>query len=355
VLWPGDTMASSSSYWNPVSGHEKPEVVSPGTCLTTTGLSGQQNCFGGTSSASPLTCGVATLLATADNTLLSQMTTVKAALMVSAWHNVEGAALLSDLDGAGSIHATAAHAVIRDKQWWYGDVTNADFQGGTLDVTMPLLRGEETRVIALWFSSASSSYSTDVLDLDVDLTVLDPSGVPVATAASAVDAFELAGFVADATGDYTIRLTKQRFDGLVEPLTVAWSTRVDTGTARLIYDTASPAFAVGQDPEFVVEERYTGAGKPYFAWTALQGATGLKLPGGYTMPIDYDLFSAIVITLPDFIGFLDGSGLGRFTFELPNQPQLVGLELHFGLLVLEPVAGVVINSLAPPIALVVGP
>ena len=33
-----------------------------------------------------------------------------------------------------------------------------------------------TRVVALWFSRAGSSYSTDVLDMDLDLTVLDPQG-----------------------------------------------------------------------------------------------------------------------------------------------------------------------------------
>ncbi len=111
-----DAMASSSSFLDPNEGHRKPELAAPGTgvATTSTGTMGLQLSFGGTSSASPLTCGVATLVASSDNTLLSEMTTVKAVMMVSAWNNVEGDPTFSDKDGAGGINAKAAHSVVRD-------------------------------------------------------------------------------------------------------------------------------------------------------------------------------------------------------------------------------------------------
>lgn len=84
------------------------------TCVTSTGTasSGLQNCFGGTSSAGPLVAGLGALLWSVNNRLLGEMTTRKAAFMASAWHNVEGEKLLSDRDGAGSVHAAAAHQLV---------------------------------------------------------------------------------------------------------------------------------------------------------------------------------------------------------------------------------------------------
>ena len=79
--WSGDAMASYSSYWDPAEGHEKPELASPGDGVATTSTSGTTSSFNGTSSASPLTAGVATLMATRDNTLMARPEAVKAVLM----------------------------------------------------------------------------------------------------------------------------------------------------------------------------------------------------------------------------------------------------------------------------------
>jgi len=100
-------MASYSSWWNPVEGHEKPEVVAPGDDVETTSTSAPWivSDFNGTSSASPLTMGVATLLVDREPSLMVQPHAIKATIMVSAWHNLEGDAVLSDKDGAGGIHA----------------------------------------------------------------------------------------------------------------------------------------------------------------------------------------------------------------------------------------------------------
>jgi hypothetical protein len=341
VAWAGDAMAASSSYWNPVEGHEKPEVASPGTGVTTTGTggSGLQFGFGGTSSASPLTAGVAALLASNDNTLLSQMTTLKAVLMVSAWHNVDGLALVSDRDGAGGVHAAAAWAVVRDQQWWYDDVVDADFVGGVLDVPVPVTAGEETRIIALWFGNADASFSTDVLDMDLDMTLLDPNGQVVSTSASAVNPFELIGVRANLTGTYTVRLTKQRFDGTVEPLTVAWSSRADTATAEIALDPAGAPFDPGQNPTLLLSEPYEGAGRVYVAWAALSGPAGSPLGGGYALPTGVDGISLWSLGLPGFVGSLDGSGGAAAQFVLPPNPAFIGTPLHFGLVVFGPGGG----------------
>jgi hypothetical protein len=338
VAWGDDTMTPSSSYWNPIEGHEKPEVASPGDCVatTTTGTSGIQTCFNGTSSASPLTCGVAALLLSGDNTLLSQMTTLKAALMVSAWHNVEGPAVLSDKDGAGGVHAAAAWSVVRDQQWWYDDVVAADFVGGVMDFPLPVVVGEEVRVIALWFGRANSSYSTDVLDMDIDMAVLDPGGQPVQASASAVNPFELLVVRPGETGTYTVRLTLQRFDGVIEPLTVAWSSRNDTATARIELADGSAPFDPGEVPTLRFVEPYEGALGFYVAWAALSGPAGQGLGGGYALPTGVDGLSVWSAGLPGFLGQLDAAGEATGSIPISPNPAFLGLPVHFGLVVVGP-------------------
>ncbi len=329
--WGDDFMTSSSSWWNPQEGHEKPEVASPGDCVATTSGGSTTSCFGGTSSASPLTCGVATLIASYDNTLLAQMTTVKAMLMVSAWHNVEAEALLSDKDGAGGTHAKAAFSLIRDQQWWYQDVVDSDFPGDVLDVTVPLVAGDETRLIALWFSSANVESTLDVLEMDLDMTILDPGGGTVAFSASAVNPFELVSFTPAVSGNYTVRLTKQRFDGTSEPLTIAWCTKNDAGTAAVFHDLTGDPFAVGANPTFLLKEQYDGGFKDYAAFAALSDVSAGPLPGGYAIPIAFDGISNFVIGLPGWLGQFPASGETSTTIALPALPAIAGIDVYFAM------------------------
>ena len=161
----------------------KPEVASPGDDVDTTGTSAPwiYYGFGGTSSASPLTMGVATLIANRAPSIIVHPQAVKAILMVSAWHNVEGDPVLSDKDGAGGIHAGAADAVARDGQFEIGNFTSGSFP---YDKQIFCYQGDGTRVICLWQSDPDSAYATDVLKMDVDMTVLDPNNNVVATSSS---------------------------------------------------------------------------------------------------------------------------------------------------------------------------
>jgi Subtilase family len=333
--WADDAMASSSSYWNPIQGHDKPEVSSPGTCVATTtlGSAGINTCFGGTSSASPLTAGVATLLATGRPELLAEMTTLKALLMVSAWHNIEGAALLSEVDGAGGVHAAAAWAATRDQQWWHAVIQAGTLSPGFMDVTMTLKAGDETRVIALWFSNPDDALTTDMLEMDLDLSVLAPGGQVVASSISAVNPFELATFVPTVSGTYTVRLTKQRFDGVSEP--VAWSTRADTATAYLSLAPGAGPIALGTTSAVRLSEPYTAAGQPYLLWAALAPGLELALPGGFALPVPLDALAYALLTLPGWTGLLDAFGNSpAVPVNVPNLPGLSGQTLSFGAAVL---------------------
>ncbi|MBL7008936.1 MAG: S8 family serine peptidase [Planctomycetes bacterium] len=330
--WAGDAMASYSSYWDPVEGHEKPELASPGDDVDTAGTSTIYYGFGGTSSASPLTCGVATLMASRDPSLMTQPETVKAVLMASAWHNIEGDDVLSEKDGAGGVHALAADAVVKRGNFVNGTLTAADFSNpnNAYDVRFLAGKGSETRVCALWFSNANSSYSTDVLDMDVDLVILDPAGNSVASSANTKNGFEILKFTPTTSGWHTARLVKQRFNGASEPFCVTWSAKYDSAEA-VCGMAGSPRIGATVSLEF--EARFQ-PGKWYQA--RLSRGTLPKfvsLGSGHILPVAQDGAYAWSASQPGFAGTLNASGQASATASIPNNPAMIGQTYYLAMYV----------------------
>jgi len=330
--WSGDAMAYYSSYWDPVEGHEKPELANAGDDVDTAGTSGIYYGFGGTSSASPLTCGVATLMATRDNSLMTQPETVKAVLMASAWHNIEGDDVLSEKDGAGGVHALAADNVVKRGNFVNGTLTAADFNNpnNAYDVTFLAGKGSETRVCALWFSNANSSYSTDVLDMDVDLVILDPNGNSVASSANTKNGFEILKFTPNVSGRFTARLVKQRFNGSSEPFCVTWSAKYDSAEA-VCGITGSPN--VGANVSLDFEARYQPS-----AWYQARLSKGTipnftTLGGGWILPVAQDSVYAWSASQPGFSGNLNASGQASAAVSIPNNASMVGQTYYLAMYV----------------------
>lgn len=335
--WSGDYMADYSSYWDPVEGHEKPELANAGDGVDTAGTSSPWIYYGfsGTSSASPLTCGVAALMATRDNTLMTRPEAVKAVLMVSAWHNIEGDDVLSEKDGAGGVHAAAADAVLRDGQYVYGTLTPGSFQNNVYDVPFTAYQGDETRVIALWFSSANSSYTTDVLNMDLDAAVLDPGMAVVAASANAKNPFEILKFTPAVTGTYTLRLSKIRFNGTSERFCAAWSSRMDMAQAEVsvagtpsIGATVTLTFRDRYDPSVWYQGHVSGGTLP----------SVVPLGGGWALPLLADVHFARSATWSGFAGTLNASGVATTAVTIPNRSSLVG-RTFYGAMYTKPSSG----------------
>lgn len=328
--WANDEMASYSSYWDPAEGHEKPELASPGDDVDTTGTSTYYNGFGGTSSASPLTCGVATLVATREPALRGQPEAVKAILMASAWHNIEGDDVLSEYDGAGGVHALAADRVARDGNFHTATLTASDFANANnaYEVQFGAARENEVRLCGLWFSTANSSYSTDVLNMDLDLVVLDPAGNVVATSANGNNSFEILKFTPPVSGVYTARLVSQRFDGTSEPFALAWSSRYDTGEARVMVNgtpqvggSVTLDFEARYRPNTFFQAHISGASLPNIA----------VLGNGYALPMRVDANWTASGALPGMSGTLNGSGEAATVLNIPNNASLANRTFYIGL------------------------
>ncbi|MFO0983277.1 MAG: S8 family serine peptidase [Planctomycetota bacterium] len=113
ATWGDDAMSSSSSWRDPSSvfmDREKPELAAPGSNITMTSIAYPWVSYtdSGTSFAAPAVTGTVAAMLSQNVNLPGWPEAVKAILMATALHNVEGSARLSEKDGAGALDAYAA-------------------------------------------------------------------------------------------------------------------------------------------------------------------------------------------------------------------------------------------------------
>ncbi len=207
--WSGDEMWANSAYVDPGSQNgdrEKPEVAAVAThisgsskIVTTKAFSpwiGQTD-VAGTSYAAPAVAGEAALLMQADYNLTVWPEAVKAIIMASADHNIEGASKLSEKDGAGGIDISKIF-----NTGAAGLVTNSsDYP---IDFSFDVPAGQKIRIVIVWDSHPDNNRppQTDDLKSDLNLVVYGPSGAMVDKSDSYDNSYEIAEFNATAAGTY---------------------------------------------------------------------------------------------------------------------------------------------------------
>jgi hypothetical protein len=213
--WSDDRMAGLSSYEEP-SGRQKPEVVAVGCTQwnpgdPTTGMdstttsspwTGTVGC--GTSYAAPAVTGMVATLTERDSALEFWPESVKAIVIASALHNIEGSSRLSEFDGAGAIDMAAADHIAAEG-WWEGRSVNGDsFTSQKLTVaTIDLDAGERFRAALAYDSNPSADYTSDPLEGDLDLRLYDSSDV-LRVSSGGVDSWEIIDWTVDTAGTYTL-------------------------------------------------------------------------------------------------------------------------------------------------------
>lgn len=207
--WSNDVMAGYSAYINPTSPHndrEKPEVAAPGNVNSTFEVSPWvPSPIQGTSFSAPHVAGTAALLMQAKPSLKTAPEEVKAVVMASAVHNIEGATRLSDLDGAGGLQAKAAYdTVVNGSSSYFRDTTI----GSCRTVTFSASSGQVIRFAICWLSKIIGGNDTVQ---DLDLVLKNPSGTVVATSASFDNNFEIVEVTASSTGTYTASVCPKGF------------------------------------------------------------------------------------------------------------------------------------------------
>jgi hypothetical protein len=228
--WLDDYMSSYSSYVDPTSTHgdrEKPEVAAPGTNIrsTTTSYPWIGDIGSGTSFAAPIVAGITSLMYNRSPGLASWPEATKAALMASAWNNIEGSSTLSDVDGAGGVSAYEADHVAQNGGmyggWGAGGYycTTGDYDIGTMYLTA----GYPTRVVIVWDQNPWYANYTTLPSADLDLIIYDPTMVSVTGSYSWDNTYEIAEFTPATTGTYTIHVDQVRCDANPKYIGFAWS------------------------------------------------------------------------------------------------------------------------------------
>ncbi|MGB9683322.1 MAG: S8 family serine peptidase, partial [Candidatus Bathyarchaeales archaeon] len=250
--WQDDVMAPYSSFGDPISPNgdrEKPEVVAVGSRMYSTtpndpwvGSVGE-----GTSYSAPQVAAEAALLMQTRSWLQYWPETVKAAIMASAIHNIEGDSRLSDRDGAGAIDIFCAQDLVAKNQIDGRTI----YRDSTTEYAFNVDVGKRVRVTIAWDShpDANDPPTTDQLLADLDLVVYDPLNRIVAVSASWDNSYEIVDFTASVSGTYKARVIQFRFDGTYEYLGFAWTQVFHSENAWTYggYGTAHAHMETGED------------------------------------------------------------------------------------------------------------
>lgn len=194
---------------SPSGDREQPDIVAPGHLVRTTVPGGGFADATGTSFAAPHATGLAGLLQNRSATFSSQAERLRAIIMASARKNIEGAAVLSERDGAGAQRDAAADRVLLNAQSF-----SFSRPGGTtgfpIDQTFTANAGQVVRVVAVWAHKSPGGDTLTGPTTDLDLSVFAPGGAVVGGSSSFDNTFEITQFTAPATGTYTARITNFR-------------------------------------------------------------------------------------------------------------------------------------------------
>lgn len=211
LTWTGDVMSNCSSFGNPNNSagtgtQEKPEIAGVGSSITSTTTSSPWigPVGSGTSYSAPMVTALAADVMEVDPAIENDPEAVKALLMATAIHNVEGATRLSDKDGAGGIVGAAAAASAERGNWAVQSI------GST--TTFPInysqyaYAGERVRFAIAWSTNPNAAYTTDPLPADIDLCAYRADNTTVITCSSSVrNAYEIIDFIAPASETYRFR------------------------------------------------------------------------------------------------------------------------------------------------------
>jgi hypothetical protein len=225
VTWTGDTMAPDSAYVDPfvysngTGRRSKPEVVAPSgvagsTHMYTTFASSPyvHDAGPGTSYSSPVVSGEAALLMQKQNWLTWWPECVKAIIMASAVHNIEGDPTQSEKDGVGGVDIIHAYDVLNKSHVQGVEVYPQDLPKYFY---IPVVEGQSVRVVICWDNQPEDRHPPrfTTTPSDFDLQVYNPSNTLVAQSTDLWNTYEIAQFTATTTGTYTVKMTSYRFAG----------------------------------------------------------------------------------------------------------------------------------------------
>lgn len=201
-----------SAFLNPDSPHndrQEPDIVAPGYEIQIpTEFGGVENNYG-TSFSAPYVTGGVGLLRQRKSGLFSESAEVRAIMMASARHNIEGSSRLSDRDGAGAIMLAAADTVAASGLSQFFS-NNGDVSNFPINSTFTASAGQKVRVAIAWSHKMPAGNTMTEPTTDLDLTVKQPNGSVIACSVSLDNNYEIVEFTAPVDGTYTAVISNSR-------------------------------------------------------------------------------------------------------------------------------------------------
>lgn len=167
--------------------------------------------------------GVAALLIQRHRSLADFPESLKAILMTTAVHNIEGDTRLSQYDGAGGIVADRADEVARGIGGKWAAKAYLCSRPPELDVgqEIPLTTGKRFRATLVWSSNPTYANYSDQPSADLDLQVVNSLGLVVASSDSYDNTYEIVEFTPLLADNYKLRVRKSRCN--VDPRYIGWA------------------------------------------------------------------------------------------------------------------------------------
>jgi hypothetical protein len=177
----------------------------------------------GTSYAAPHVAAGMALLRSRKPSLLYFGAEMRAIILASARHNIEGNSRLSDRDGAGAIMLAAADTLVANNQSEYIFVEGATASNFPISRTFTATSGQKVRVAISWDHKMPLGNTMTQPTTDLDLQVRCGNSV-IATSASRDNNYEIVEFTAaTCTSGYTARIINTRSSAGLEQIGYAFS------------------------------------------------------------------------------------------------------------------------------------
>ena len=211
---------STSSYVNPETGNQKPEVVAPGTNLILPNFTSSGNgSYTGTSFSAPHVAAIVADYMSEFNILKDKPHLTKAFILAAATDVVTGDSTkvgeggVDYLNGYAGINTIWETSPATTTQWNSLDAQDYLPNNGYLDYNFYVHSSKtKVKVAISWVTNGIYTYNhknaTYPIGTDLDMCVYDPNGSLVGCSASRFNNYETITFVPSVTGAYRVRVSK---------------------------------------------------------------------------------------------------------------------------------------------------